>query len=191
MNVPNILSIFRLCLVPVFIIVYFERIEIIGVNAAILIYAVASLTDVLDGRIARKYNLTSKLGKILDPLGDKAMTFAVLLCITIDKIIPLWAVIVFAVKEASMGIGGLLIHRRMNEMPASNVLGKASTVIFFVVTIILMLFRQIPPGVSTAMIGFAIAVMILAFISYIATYIKIMKTSNKTNNSQIDPKRSN
>lgn len=185
------LSIFRLCLVPVFVLVYFHSVD--GLNAAVLVYAIASLTDVLDGKIARKYNQTSQLGKFLDPLGDKAMTFTVLLCITIDKVIPLWAVVVFAFKELMMGIGGLVLHKKMNEMPGSNVLGKASTVIFFIVSVILMVFREIPADIANLMIGLAIVVMAAAFFSYLLTFIKIMKSIKKTDNSQIltDPKRRN
>jgi CDP-diacylglycerol--glycerol-3-phosphate 3-phosphatidyltransferase len=105
MNLPNVLSFFRLCLVPVFVLVYFSSIAHSGI-LAVIVYGVAALADVLDGKIARKYNMTSTLGKILDPLGDKLMTFVVLVCITIDKVVPLWAVLIFVVKESLMGIGG-------------------------------------------------------------------------------------
>ena len=98
MNIPNMLSVIRICLVPVFILVYFGDSPNSNIGAAI-VYAIASLTDILDGRIARKYNITSNLGRILDPLGDKLMTMAVIVCITIDRVIPFWAVTVFLIKE--------------------------------------------------------------------------------------------
>ena len=110
-NVPNALSVFRLVLVPVFIIVYFSELNAAHAYAA-GVYLLAAATDYFDGMIARKYKLVTKLGRILDPLGDKIMTFAVLLCITIDKIIPVWAVVVFFLKECLMGIGGLLIYKK-------------------------------------------------------------------------------
>jgi len=177
-GLPNVLSISRLLLVPVFIIVYFSGLEYATTYAAI-IFLVASLTDVLDGMIARKYGLTSRLGKILDPLGDKVMTFTVLICITIDRIIPLWAVLVFAAKEVAMGLGGLLLHKRVKEIPPSNFLGKTSTVVFFVICMLLMLFPSIPPRIAKTMISTAIGVTLIAFGSYIITFSKHLKAKSE------------
>ncbi len=174
MTIPNILSTVRICLVPVFILVYFMGGDHRTIWAA-LVYAAASLTDVLDGRIARKYNMTSSLGRILDPLGDKLMTAAVIVCITVDGVIPVWAVIIFVVKECLMGLGGMILYNKLEDMPASNYFGKASTVVFFAVCVILMLFRQIPKSVASVMIGAALAVMLLAFGTYLFRFIKLVR----------------
>lgn len=179
MNIPNMLSVIRICLVPVFILVYFEDSPNSNIGAAI-VYAIASLTDVLDGRIARKYNITSNLGRILDPLGDKLMTMAVIVCITIDRVIPVWAVTVFLIKECLMGLGGLFLYNKFEEMPPSNFFGKSSTVVFFAVCVILMLFRSIPSAVAKLMISFALAVMLLAFASYAARFVRMMKASEQS-----------
>jgi len=178
-NVPNILSVFRLVLVPVFITAYFSGAEGAKLYAT-GVYILAAVTDFLDGRIARKYNLVSKLGRILDPLGDKIMTFAVLLCITIDKLVPAWAVIVFFVKEALMAVGGLLIYKKYTDMPSANILGKCATVVFVVVCALLMLVDNIPKVYATALISIAIIVMLAAFVSYLIRYIKIMQSMKQT-----------
>jgi CDP-diacylglycerol--glycerol-3-phosphate 3-phosphatidyltransferase len=149
---------------------------------AALVYVVASVTDVLDGKIARKYNLTSSLGRILDPLGDKMMTAAVIVCITIDKVIPVWAVIIFVVKECLMGLGGLVLYNKLDDMPPSNYFGKASTVVFFAVCVILMLFRQIPPQAAAIMIGVALGVMVLAFGTYLFRFIRLLKRQREQAN---------
>lgn len=175
MNIPNLLSVFRLILVPVFVIAYFSD----SGNAKLYatgIYLLAAATDFLDGRIARKYNMVSKLGRILDPLGDKIMTFAVLICITIDKLVPVWAVVIFFVKEMLMAAGGLLVYNRLTDMPSSNLFGKLATVVFVVVCALLMLLKNIPQLYATLMISVAIIVMIVAFISYLLKYIKIIRS---------------
>ena len=178
--VPNILSIFRICLVPVFVVTYFSDTHDTKFYA-VIVYAVAALSDFLDGFLARRYKVSSNLGKVLDPLGDKLMTFTVLLCITIDGVIPAWAVIVAGVKELLMAAGGIVLHKLAKaDIPPSNILGKASTVLFFLVCVALMLFRsEIPGGVAIGMISAAIALTVVALASYINTYISVMKNREK------------
>lgn len=176
MNLPNLLSVFRLCLVPVFILVYFSNLRNSGI-IAVIVYGVAALSDVLDGKIARKYNMTSTLGKILDPLGDKLMTFAVLICITVDKIVPLWAILVFVIKESLMGIGGLVLYRKIADMPPSNYFGKCSTIVFFAVCVILIILkRSISSLVATIMISIALAVTLIAFFSYVLKFAQTISS---------------
>ncbi len=174
-NVPNILSSIRICLVPVFVMTYFFESGNVKIYAA-AVYAAASFTDFLDGYIARKYSLISNLGKILDPLGDKMMIVAVLVCITLDQVIPAWAVIAAVIKELLMLLGGVIIRKREGgEIPSSNIIGKTSTVVFFVVCVTLMLFRNIPDKVATLMISAAIILMLMALVSYIRAFVYIIK----------------
>ena len=178
--IPNILSIFRICLVPVFIIVYFSGKPDNKLYPA-LIYALASFSDFLDGFLARKLKASSKLGLILDPLGDKLMTISVMACITIDGIIPLWAVLIAGLKEIMMAIGGLVIHKVAHaSILPSNMLGKTSTVVFFLVCVALMLFRDIPGSVAIVMISCAIALTLCALASYLNKYIIVMKNREIT-----------
>ena len=184
-SVPNILSIFRICLVPVFIVVYFTDNNDIKYYA-ILVYGIAGISDFLDGYIARRYDAQSKLGKLLDPLGDKLMTFSVLVCITITGItsmatatrpVLICAVILFFIKEALLGIGGLVLHKKARvELPPANKLGKASTFVFFIVCVVLMLFRNLPAPVTITMISAAMCLTLIALAGYIVLYIKLMKT---------------
>ena len=173
--VPNIISVFRICLVPVFIVVFFNDHSEYRIFA-VLVFAIAGLSDILDGVIARKFQAQSKLGKLLDPLADKLMTFTAIVCITIVRPILFWAVCVFFVKEALMGIGGIVLHKKGHkELPASNIIGKASTVTFFVVCILLMvLHHQLTNTVAVLMISGAIALTLVALASYIISYNKIV-----------------
>ncbi len=171
---PNMLSIFRLCLVPLFVVLTLSGLRYAHLWG-VLVYALATLTDILDGWIARRFNLITNLGKVLDPLGDKMFTFAVLACMNIEKIIPFWILAVYLVKELMMGLGGLLLHRRAKaDIPPSNLFGKAATALFFVVCVLLMLY-PIPRKVALAMIGAALAVSLTAFASYLRSFSRIMK----------------
>ena len=176
--VPNLISIFRICLVPVFIAVYFSDTNYTKLYPA-LIYALASFSDFLDGFLARRYKASSGLGKILDPLGDKLMTISVMVCITIDGIIPFWAVLIAGVKEILMAIGGFVMHKVARvDIPPSNLLGKTATVVFFLVCVTLMLFRDLPRGAAIAMISFALALTVVALAIYLNKYITVMKNRN-------------
>jgi len=172
MNLPNALSLFRLCLVPVFAGAFFSGSPNAHLWAA-GVYALAFVTDIADGYIARKFDMITKLGRILDPLADKLMTFTVIICVCLDAVIPVWAVVVFFCKEALMGVGGLALYRRTHDMPPSNWLGKASTGVFFVVLAALVLF-PIPRPWSTVLITLALAITIAALIRYALAFRQIM-----------------
>ena len=159
MSIPNILSLIRLALVPVFAVVFFQPRPDAHLWAA-LIYLAAFLTDIADGWIARHFNQITKLGRILDPLADKLMTFTVIVCITADGIIPLWAVVIFFCKELTMAIGGLLMYRSLGDVIPSNWLGKTSTGVFFVVCA-------------------ALALTLAALASYICQYWRAIHTRKK------------
>ena len=173
MNLPNLLSAFRLVLVPLFARVYFLP----DPNAhtwAALIYALAFLTDILDGWIARHFNMVTRLGRMLDPLADKLMTLTVIVCVALDGVIPLWAIAVFLCKELAMVLGGAILVRRVGDVITANWWGKISTGVFFVVLALLVLF-PIPRPWSTAMITLALATAIAAFLRYGVDFLKILR----------------
>lgn len=177
MNIPNLLSLLRLCLVPVFALVFFLP----SPNAhswAALIYAVAFATDIADGYIARRFDMITKLGRVLDPLADKLMTFIVIICVALDGVIPMWAIFVFFCKEILMALGGLLMYRRVKDVQSSNWWGKASTGVFFVVLAALVIF-PIPRPWSTAMISFALCLTVAALLRYAWDFQKLMKLEKK------------
>ena len=183
--VPNIISVFRICLVPLFVVVYFTDDRDIKFYA-LLVFAIAGLSDFLDGFIARRFKAQSQLGRLLDPLGDKLMTFTAMVCITIDWPIILWAVIVFFIKEVLMGVGGLVLHKKVKiELPPANIIGKISTNVFFFTCLSLMLFSNLlNRGTVTIIISVAIVFTLIALASYIVSYVKIMK-SRETNTGSI------
>ncbi|MCL1806080.1 MAG: CDP-alcohol phosphatidyltransferase family protein [Oscillospiraceae bacterium] len=171
MNVPNILSLIRMCVVPLVPLIYFSEIPYHHLWAA-LVYLLASMTDVLDGFIARKYNLVTRLGRVLDPLADKLMSFVVLICIIIENPSLFWAGIVFCVKEGCMGLGALVQYKKINDVPPSNLLGKISTAFFFVVCFVILVVPELNETVKLAAIAIAIALNVSAFIWYMLRFIR-------------------
>ena len=123
LNIPNILSFIRLLLVPVYWVAYFSW----SVWWAFGIFAIASLTDVADGIIARRFNLVTRLGKVLDPFADKLMQVSAMLSVVIDGKLHIAFAIIITVKELYMIVCACILYGR-KVVVYSNVYGKLATV---------------------------------------------------------------
>ena len=134
MNTANLLSLSRLLLAP-FILVFFSRKNLYGV---IVIWALAALTDFLDGRMARKLGEISELGKILDPLADKMTLACSFIALMIWYELPDWLGVIYITKELLQLSGGLFFFKKKQKVIPSNYWGKASTFVFFVGLFVLL-----------------------------------------------------
>ena len=176
MNLPNILTIIRVIIVP--FMAYFLINE--NFTIAILLYVLASATDVLDGFIARKFNQITDLGKFLDPLADKLLQFSALVGLWIVNLIPLWIVIIFFITEISMGLGAIKLLTK-HVIIQSKWFGKLSTIFFFLAIIASMLSSKITILANYIIPLFILALMSLlfAFIMYLSSYIQETKGAVK------------
>ena len=173
MNVPNLLSLIRLLLVPVFVAVFFSGDSNAGYFAA-AIFLIAFMTDVAGGYIARKYNMVTKLGRILDPLADKLMKAAAVVCLTIRGDIPLWIILVLLAKEAVILSGGAVMLKKLRDVPASNWLGKCAEGYICALTFLLIMVR-VPPQVSLALWCIALFIELLALVVYGVRAFRILR----------------
>lgn len=171
-TIPNVLSLFRLLLIPVYIILYLraEKPEDYFIAAAIL--AVSCLTDMIDGKIARHFNMISNTGKILDPLADKATQFTLIICLMIRRQNPtlLFLAVLFVIKEAFQAIAGFVILRKGKILKGALIAGKVSTAVLFVSLIVLVLVPEISDLAVHIITGVDIAVLLFSFISYVRLY---------------------
>ncbi len=135
-HVPNILTIIRFLLIPIIVICAFQD-DYIG---TIVILTISGLTDVLDGYIARKYNFISNFGKLMDPLADKATQIALLGTLTIQKIIPIWIIVIVIIKEFLMVSGASFLYGK-ELVVSSKWYGKLATVLFYI-AIVCSLFTE-------------------------------------------------
>lgn len=170
-TLPNLFSILRLLLIPVFIIVFFSSFKNYNILAA-LILIFSGLTDILDGFIARKYNLITDLGKLLDPLADKLTQATVCICLVIQNIAPYWLLIIFVAKELLMIVGGARIIKKGKVLSSSKWFGKLSTVIFFLVMTSIILFNM-KGSIVDIMIFVSLSFMIFSFFMYLPIFIKL------------------
>ena len=169
-TIPNLLSLFRLALIPVYIAVYLNAEEDWQYYVAGAILAVSCVTDLIDGKIARRFHMISTVGKVLDPLADKATQFTLTLCLSVHYPVLRPVLVLFVIKEGFQLIVGIIHFRKGKMLPGALMAGKICTTILFVSLIALVLFPGIPRGAVNAIALVDTGFLIFSFISYILAY---------------------
>lgn len=172
--IPNLLSIIRLCLVPVFAWLFFFDYPS-NLWYSIFVFFVAGATDVIDGWLARRNNWISNLGKILDPLADKTMQCTALLCFYLKSIIPIWLLLAYVAKEFLILVGAIFVFRKKSVVVKSSFWGKFAVCVFYASIAMLAFLRSAPENVrdiwtvaiSAAMLCFALVALVQYFREYI------------------------
>lgn len=176
-TVPNILSLFRIALIPVLVLTYLSC-DDIWLPASVLV--LSGLTDLLDGWIARHFNQISEIGKLLDPIADKLTQFTVVVCLATTYPSLWWLVALVAVKEILQGIGGLLLLNKNVKVVGAKWFGKVSTTLFYVVMVALVLFPSMADPLRWSLIGLVGIFMVGTFFGYLRTYFAIRKSAEKS-----------
>lgn len=177
MNLPNKLTIFRVLLIPFFVFFliapYFEG---YGNYIAVAIFVVASLTDLFDGKIARKYNLVTNFGKFMDPLADKLLVCSALICLVDLRLLPSWVVIIIIAREFIIS-GFRLVASDNGVVIAASYWGKFKTVFQMIMVIALMLHFNIPyfNYLEILLIVIATALTVISLIDYIVKNKDVLK----------------
>jgi cardiolipin synthase len=170
-TIPNLLSLFRLLLIPIYMTIYLNATEANDYIGAAVILAISCLTDLIDGKIARKFNMISTVGKVLDPIADKVTQFTLILCLSIKFPVLLHLVVLFVIKESFQFFAGLVTYRKGRMLTGALITGKICTTILFISLIIMILL----PDISTRAVNIITIVdsifMIIAFADYIYAYL--------------------
>ena len=168
MNLPNKLTVLRVCMIPFFVV--FMLMDIAGPMdkwIALIIFIVASLTDLLDGKIARKYNLVTNFGKFMDPLADKLLVCSAMICLIEIGRLPAWIVIIIISREFIIS-GFRLIASDNGIVIAASYWGKFKTVFQMLMIIVLICdFGKSFVLLETALIWIALILTIVSLIDYI------------------------
>lgn len=175
-TIPNALSLVRLLLIPLIVWLYIGKKDY---NLTAVIIVISGLTDIIDGFIARTFNMVSNVGKVLDPIADKLTQAALMFCLTV-RYPMLWVpIVIFIIKESFMLLFGYITLEVTSNINSARWYGKVNTVVLYAVMTALIFFPDIPPDVSSFLIGFCVAVMLVALILYISFYINILTNSKK------------
>ena len=177
MNLPNKLTIFRIILIPFFVFFliapYFDG---YGNYIAVAIFIVASLTDLLDGKIARKYNMVTNFGKFMDPLADKLLVCSAMICLVDLRLIPSWVVIIIIAREFIIS-GFRLVASDNGIVIAASYWGKFKTTfqMIMVIVLILNIKTTLFYYIGNILIVIATTLTIISLIDYIIKNKNVLK----------------
>lgn len=166
-SIPNILCYFRILLVPVFLYVYFSAETSQGHLLSAGILLLSSLSDFFDGFIARRYNMITELGKLIDPVADKLTQFVVACTLMYTYPAYAWLVAIIVLKDGMLLFVGWYIYKKKGKhLAQAEMPGKIATAVFFVVSILLIAFYIPNTTISAVMIYSTVVLMTIAMIYY-------------------------
>ena len=174
-TIPNLMSVFRLVLIVPICITFLSGKYLV----ALILIVVSGVSDVLDGIIARKFNMVSELGKILDPTVDKLTQLSIIALLSTKQLFLLIPCVLLAIKELVSGIIGLYVVKRVGHMLYSEWHGKLSTVFLYCMMgahmLMLVITGEIFMPISYATVAVSSVLIALSFILYLVRYKKIIR----------------
>lgn len=180
LTIPNLLSLFRILLIPIFVVVYVRQETIFSIWP-ISILILSGLTDLLDGWIARRFHQISDVGKVLDPAADKLTQVAVVAALTIRYHQLLVLLVIYVVKELLILIGGMVMIKSRQEVPSAKWFGKIATFEFYFAMALFLIFPNMNAFFITILIMITVALMLFSLVMYAVQFFspKDKKGDNK------------
>ena len=169
-TIPNLLSFFRLILIPVYVIIYLNADSTADYYISAAILAVSCLTDMIDGKIARHFNMISNTGKVLDPLADKCTQFTLIICLAIRYPL-LWILAgLFFIKEIYQLIAAYVMLHRGKVLNGALMAGKVCTTVLFISLILMVMLPDMGATAVYILGGINLLFLLYAFGRYIWVY---------------------
>ena len=169
-SIPNLLSYFRLLLIPLFIQLYIRG----DFTEALITLAASGLSDIIDGRIARKYNMVTDLGKVLDPVADKLTQCAMMICVATRYPAMWWLLGIHVVKELIMIVVGYYVLKKTDTFNSAIWCGKLCTGVIYAVMMSHVILPDIPQSVSAASAAVCAGLIVLSLVVYTARYVRLL-----------------
>jgi len=180
-NIPNILTILRFILIPVILYFIFTGHYLLG----FIFFTISGITDILDGAIARKFNLITNFGKLMDPLADKLTQISVLATLVFQKIIPFWILIIVLLKELLMIIGASFLYGK-DVVVYSKWFGKLATVLFYLAIVCSLIIKEFAlTGIWQNLDFILYCIAVIATIFSFIMYVKYLYKDGFINKSDL------
>ena len=171
-TIPNLLSVFRIILIPVYAVLYMKAQATKDYIISAVVFIVSALTDMADGIIARKFNMRSRIGIMLDPFADKLTQGVVILCLTLRNLNIFPLLVIFIIKEGFMFVMACRLLHRGKMLDGALFAGKICTTVLFVSMAVLVVFNNIPTAGVYSIVALCSAFMIFSLVSYARCFIR-------------------
>ena len=181
LTIPNLLSLFRIGLIPLFIWLYSIKQEYLWTGFILLL---SGITDIVDGWIARHFNMVSNVGKVLDPIADKLTQGMMLLCLIERFPLIIMILVLLIIKEMIAAFMGLIVIHKTGQVNSARWHGKVATLILYIMMIIHVVFPTIPEDLSNIIILICIGMMIISLILYNIQNMKTLKGAKREEGNQ-------
>ncbi len=178
LNIPNLLSLLRILLIPAFATTYLSAAgqEDYSLAASILLFS--GITDLVDGFVARRFNMVTNLGKVLDPLADKLTQATVCVCLAVRHPHLTFLLIIFIVKEVLIFCGGIHLYKKSSHVVTALWFGKLYTAVFFAVMVGIVLLPQLSEKTLFWILGSFLLLTVFVFYQYLKEFLRINKNKN-------------
>ena len=170
LTIPNLLSIFRIALIPVYLRIYLHADSPDDYTTSAVILAISCLTDLVDGKIARRFNMITNLGKVLDPMADKLTQLALMICLSMERKALRFLLVLFLVKEFFQFFAMIASLRHGKALDGALMSGKVSTTVLFTSLIVMVLCPRLSERTVNAITGVCLVFLMLAFGDYVRAY---------------------
>ena len=181
-TIPNLMGYFRILVIPVFLWLYYHAESTREYAVSLVLLAVSYLTDLFDGKIARKYNCVTDFGKMLDPIADKLTQCAIAVAVALRVPAMTYFLALFVCKEFYMGVIGLYLLKKYNVLHGTQMYGKAYTWVVDVGVMALLFFNNMPENIANGILLFMTIVLIVTWILYLKFHIGVIKEAKKNEN---------
>lgn len=171
LTIPNVLSFFRLCLIPVIVWLYCVKKDPLWTTLAL---ALSGLTDVVDGIIARQFHMVSDFGKAFDPVADKLTQIAMLFCLVTRFPLMILPLAILTVKEILAATLNMITIKKTGEVMSAVWHGKLNTVLLYAMIMVHLIWYTIPPVVSQCFIGLCTVMMVVSAVLYTIRSIRVL-----------------
>lgn len=172
-NLPNLISLSRILLAPFFAVLYLRG----NVSGAVAVLLVCAASDVLDGAIARRFGLVTQLGKALDPVADKIIQGAMMLCAAREAPSVLLLLSLHVLREFSLAVMGFYVLRVTGRVYSARWYGKLCTALLYAFVVSLLAFPGLPPAFAALGTALCAALILLCLALYTRNYVRILRAA--------------